>query len=161
MFLNCTGGCGGGPRFVRKLLSVTGGGTWLLLLLMALLLLLLLLLLCFCFLSVSLAASSLAKSTGPPPPNRLMLLLLIVFSGDGDLLLVVAGDCAPLVPTGFSFGIDGKPSKIPPNFWPLLLPPSDGPRLTPAEAAPPEETLPWICGPLLSTVTVFFNLAPF
>lgn len=145
-FFNCTGGCGGGPRFVRRLLSVTGGGTWLwlLLLLMALLLLLLLLLLlCFCFLSVSLAASSSAKSTAPPPPNRLLLLLLIVFSGDGDLLLlvVVAGDCAPLLPTGFSFGIFDKPSKIPPSFWPLLL--SEGVVVTGARfAAPGEDTLP-------------------
>lgn len=150
-FFNCTGGCGGGPRFVRRLLSVTGGGTWLwlllLLLLMALLLLLLLLLLlCFCFLSVSLAASSSAKSTAPappPPPNRLLLLLLIVFSGDGDLLLlvVVAGDCAPLLPTGFSFGIFDKPSKIPPSFWPLLL--SEGVVVTGARfTAPGEDTLP-------------------
>lgn len=59
-FFNCIGGCGGGPRFVRRLLSVTG--TWLILLLLLLLftmaLLVLLLLLFFCFLSVNLAASS-------------------------------------------------------------------------------------------------------
>lgn len=58
-FFNCIGGCGGGPRFVRRLLSVTG--TWLILLLLLLFtmaLLVLLLLLFFCFLSVNLAASS-------------------------------------------------------------------------------------------------------
>lgn len=111
-FDSCTGGCGGGPRFVRRLLSVTG--TWLILLLllftMALLLLVLLLLRFFCFLSVSLAASSSAKSTAPPlpppppPPPPIRLLPLIVFSGDGDLLLIV-DDCAVVVPPAEGKGI--------------------------------------------------------
>lgn len=72
-------------------------------------------------------------------------------------------------PIGFSFGIDDNPSKIPPNFciplfaWIALLPVTvalfDMDRVDGAVVA--LLTLPVSIGPLLSTVTVFFSLAPF
>lgn len=72
-------------------------------------------------------------------------------------------------PTGFNFGIDDNPSKIPPNFgiplfvWIALLPGSSGTLfdIDRVDGATDESaTLPVSIGPLLSTVVVFFSLAP-
>lgn len=74
-----------------------------------------------------------------------------------------------LAPTGFNFGIDDNPSKIPPNFGVSLCAEfvgGDGRNgafelLLILLLLFEFDTLPDNAGPLLSTVTVGFNFVPF
>lgn len=71
----------------------------------------------------------------------------------------------PLCPTGLSFGIDDKPSKIPASLGaspPLGVPSTPSGRLPwLLVGVPPSVTRPARAGPLLSTVTVFLSFVPF